>query len=233
LLLNLILCPAVLAINMDDIANGNDAVSEDLISANPGTLSPEAAALTNRTAAGTGTAGRGTAATAAVSLNAQDHNILALISVLEETACVEGRLDVVQVMFNRVNDSLWPNTITGVAFQRGQFEPFFNTSAANVATEGKAAQFLARARGMSYRTALASLQQIKRDMANADKMKAARDFVGGRAYFKGVSQYRNRKSGDPRRRHGCNYYHTERSDNATNMKQRVNKAPLVVNGPAR
>ncbi len=163
-------------------------------------------------------------------LGGQDYNILALISVLEETACSDGRLDVVQTIFNRVNDNQWPSTVTGVAFQSGQFEPFFHTTPANVNTEGKAANFLSRQRGMSYTEALRAIQQVKTDMANEGKMRQARDFVGGRAYFKGVSQYRYRYNSDPRRRHGCNFYHTERGENSATLQRRIQKAPLRVTG---
>lgn len=163
-------------------------------------------------------------------LGGQDYNILALISVLEETACSDGRLDVVQTIFNRMNDNQWPSTVTGVAFQSGQFEPFFHTTPANVNNEGKAANFLSRQRGMTYTEALRAIQQVKADMKNENKMRQARDFVGGRAYFKGVSQYRYRAASDPRRRHGCNFYHTERGETAATLQRRVQKAPLRVTG---
>jgi hypothetical protein len=163
-------------------------------------------------------------------LGGQDYNILALISVLEETACSDGRLDVVQTVFNRMNDNQWPSTVTGVAFQSGQFEPFFHTTPANVNNEGKAANFLSRQRGMTYTEALRAIQQVKTDMKNENKMRQARDFVGGRAYFKGVSQYRYRLASDPRRRHGCNFYHTERGETSATLQRRVQKAPLRVTG---
>ena len=77
---------------------------------------------------------------------------------------------------------------------------------------------------MSYDSALNALRSVKRDVADSNKMLQARNFVGGRTYFKGESEYPNRvASEDPLRKSGCNFHHIEPKQQTYSELNRLEK----------
>ena len=161
-----------------------------------------------------------------VKVSNSELNMLAALAVLESGAnCSEERLDIVQSVFNRINSNRFPNDIQSVAFASGQFQPFFPpVRVANVNTETSAATHISQKRGMSYDSALNALRSVKRDVADSNKMLQARNFVGGRTYFKGESEYPNRvASEDPLRKSGCNFHHIEPKQQTYSELNRLEK----------
>lgn len=146
-----------------------------------------------------------------IKLSSTDMNILASIAVLESGQnCSEERLDIVQSVFNRINSGQFPNTVQSVTFAANQFEPFFHIGPQTVNTETGAASHISKERGMSYEQALNAIRQVKNDVGDEIKMKAAKTFVGGRTFFKGQSEYDHRVAAeDPLRKQGCNFHHIE------------------------
>lgn len=161
-------------------------------------------------------------------------NALATLALLEAGSKCTAT-DPVQVVFNRLNDPSQPNTLNGVMFASGQFQPYsdpkrkFQAQPWMVDTETKAASFVVTHRGGTPASALAEIRRIKAEMGDPQKMKNSRDFVGGRTFFKGVSQYPNRVvREDPLRKQGCNFYHIEKGQSYSSLSGLKKRGPLKV-----
>lgn len=154
-------------------------------------------------------------------------NVLATLAILEAgMGCSEERLDIAQVIFNRINLGEWGRSITSVAFARGQFEAFFRLRPNQVDTEAEGAAAIARLRGVSQSRALAALRAFKRDLGDPAKMRNARRFVGGRVFFKGTSQLRYRvASEDPMRGPGCNFFHIGSGQTYSQLQKLEQRGP--------
>lgn len=99
--------------------------------------------------------------TKAVEANVDDLTLLAAIIEIEAGTNYEGGVAVGNVVLNRVNSSKFPNTISGVIYQRGQFPGAHN---------GKLAKVLARGpKSACVQAAQAALN--------------GENYVGGRLYF--------------------------------------------------
>ena len=162
-------------------------------------------------------------------------NALATLALLEAGSKCTAT-DPVQVVFNRLNDPSQPKTLNGVMFARGQFQPYSDPKRGlqaqpwMVDTETKAASFVVNHRaGYTHTSALAEIRRIKAEMGDPQKMKNSRDFVGGRTFFKGVSQYPNRVvSEDPLRQQGCNFYHIGRGQSYSSLSGLEKHGPIRV-----
>jgi hypothetical protein len=163
----------------------------------------------------------------ALQISSREANMLAALAILEEPAGCP-RLDVVQVVLNRVASPRWPSDIERVAFQGGQFQPFFGVAPSQVDTEAEAARLVSRKRKETYSRALGAIRDVKAAMGDARQMADSRDFVGGRTSFKGVSQYRHMWNEDVRRRYGCNFYHREKSQSWKELENNRARTPGVV-----
>ena len=132
------------------------------------TLEEEAAKKAAEEAAKNAVANSGAATTqgAAVSASADDVTLLAAIIQCEAGGCsYQGQLAVGAVVMNRVKSSSFPNTISGVIYQRGQFSP---------ARTGKLASRLAR--GVSASCRQAAMEAL-----------SGKDNTNGAKYFKYAS----------------------------------------------
>lgn len=110
--------------------------------------------------------GAATTQGSAVSASADDVTLLAAIIQCEAGGCsYEGKLAVGAVVMNRVKSSSFPNTISGVIYQRGQFSP---------ARTGKLASRLAR--GVSASCRQAAMEAL-----------SGKDNTNGAKYFKYAS----------------------------------------------
>ena len=110
--------------------------------------------------------GAATTQGAAVSASADDVTLLAAIIQCEAGGCsYQGQLAVGAVVMNRVKSSSFPNTISGVIYQRGQFSP---------ARTGKLASRLAR--GVSASCRQAAMEAL-----------SGKDNTNGAKYFKYAS----------------------------------------------
>ena len=132
------------------------------------TLEEEAAKKAAEEAAKNAAANSGAATTqgAAVSASADDVTLLAAIIQCEAGGCsYQGQLAVGAVVMNRVKSSSFPNTISGVIYQRGQFSP---------ARTGKLASRLAK--GVSASCRQAAMEAL-----------SGKDNTNGAKYFKYAS----------------------------------------------
>ena len=110
--------------------------------------------------------GAATTQGSAVSASADDVTLLAAIIQCEAGGCsYQGQLAVGAVVMNRVKSSSFPNTISGVIYQRGQFSP---------ARTGKLASRLAR--GVSASCRQAAMEAL-----------SGKDNTNGAKYFKYAS----------------------------------------------
>jgi len=173
-----------------------------------------------------------------------DMNVLTTLAILEAGAsCLEEWLDVAQVVFNRIHSPLYnQNTVSQVAFASGQFEPFFSilgrqnsTLRSRIfATQNESAAFASRKRrGLSVSMANNRINDMKNQLQDESKMRAARDFVGGRSFFLGANMSFSEARGDVRRRRGCNHYKigirmADVNRHRRHMPSLVEKAPLKV-----
>ncbi len=83
---------------------------------------------------------------AATSASADDMTLLAAIIQCEAgSECYEGKVAVGAVVLNRVRSSRWPNSISGVIYQSGQFSPVRNGSLARVLASGNISSSCRRA----------------------------------------------------------------------------------------
>ena len=132
------------------------------------TLEEEAAKKAAEEAAKNAAANSGAATTqgSAVSASADDVTLLAAIIQCEAGGCsYAGQLAVGAVVMNRVKSSSFPNTISGVIYQSGQFSP---------ARTGKLASRLAR--GVSASCRQAAMEAL-----------SGKDNTNGAKYFKYAS----------------------------------------------
>ncbi|PCJ19765.1 MAG: hypothetical protein COB02_06130 [Candidatus Cloacimonadota bacterium] len=152
-----------------------------------------------------------------VKLSSYDLNALASIAVLEAGAnCQKETLDVAQVIFNRINSRYFKNTIDQVVFRYKAFEPFGSVDGTSnkskrsriFNTRDKSLKYIADfRRGMDYKKAKTRVDIFINALKNTTKMKAARNFVGGRAFFLGSNQSYHPSRGDVTRdRRKCNHY---------------------------
>ena len=163
----------------------------------------------------------------AINISGSELNALAALAILESgTQCQVERLDVAHVVFNRMNSPAFPSTVRSVVFQKGQFEPFFGHQFWEVSTQVRAASFVSKKRGMSYARALEQISRFKANLQDPNKMRNARSFVGGRTYFKGVTQYKHRVANeDPRRKYGCNFFHIGNGQSYGELISLENRGP--------
>jgi len=151
-----------------------------------------------------------------VKITGFDMNVLTTLAILEAGArCQEETLDVAQVVMNRVNHPLFPNTIPGVSFQSGQFQPYFGILGNSrrsrrqriFSSKGNAAQYAADHRaGLSRSMASNRMNRMEEELQNASKMRNAINFVDGRVFFLGANMSYHPNRGDVRRKRGCNHY---------------------------
>ncbi|XHX80942.1 MAG: peptidoglycan DD-metalloendopeptidase family protein [Stenomitos frigidus ULC029] len=154
-----------------------------------------------------------------------DKNVAAVLSILEAPSR-QGRLDVSQVIANRVGTNFGGHggNVRDQAFAPGQFQPFFSKAQGGYGIEKgeiqdreSAIKALKKA-GYSTEEATDALAAFFRDVADGAKVADSAAKVGGRAYFKGVSEYGNKRADDFLRRQGENFFHHEDGD-TKNRKQ--------------
>ncbi len=86
------------------------------------------------------------ASSGGTSASSDDMTLLAAIIQCEAgSECYEGKVAVGAVVLNRVRSSRWPNSISGVIYQRGQFSPVSNGSLARVLASGNISSACRRA----------------------------------------------------------------------------------------
>ena len=86
------------------------------------------------------------ASSGGTSASSDDMTLLAAIIQCEAgSECYEGKVAVGAVVLNRVRSSRWPNSISGVIYQRGQFSPVSNGSLARVLARGNISSACRRA----------------------------------------------------------------------------------------
>ena len=145
-----------------------------------------------------------------------DKFVGAVISILEAPSR-QGRVDVAQVVANRTASNFggYGGTIRDQAFAPGQFQPFFQETYGigknDIQNKDSAIKALQKA-GYSVSQATEAIDNFFADIADNAKVADSAAKVGGRAYFKGVSQYGNMSGDDFLRNHGENFFHHENSD---------------------
>lgn len=83
---------------------------------------------------------------ASINASASDMTLLAAIIQCEAgSECYEGKVAVGAVVMNRMRSSRWPNSISGVIYQSGQFSPVRNGSLARVLASGNISSACRRA----------------------------------------------------------------------------------------
>lgn len=182
-----------------------------------------------------------------VKLSNYDLNALASIAILEAGAkCQQETLDVAQVVFNRLNSKYFKNTMDEVLFRYKAFEPFGPVDGKSGAAKragifnsrDKSLKYVADFRkGIDYRLAKERVEKFISDLKDVTRMKGARNFVGGRAFFLGSNMSYHPSRGDvTRNKHRCNRYKFglyNDSELRTHKKVKdelVREAPLEVIG---
>lgn len=151
-----------------------------------------------------------------------DKFVGAVLSILEAPSR-QGRLDVAQVVSNRVGTNFGGAgaNIRDQAFAQGQFQPFFAETYGigknDIQNKDTAIKALQKA-GYSVQQATEAIDNFFADIADNAKVADSAAKVGGRAYFKGVSEYGNMQSSDFLRNQGENFFHHEDKD-TTNRVQ--------------
>lgn len=143
-----------------------------------------------------------------------DQYLAAVLSILEAPSR-QGRVDVAQVLANRVQNNYggFGKSIRDQAFASGQFEPFFGVNRNSIQDRNSAIRFLQEKRGMSAQQAEREISQALSDFRNPAMASDSASKVGNRAHFKGTSQYKNMVSGeDFLRQDGENFFHYDGSD---------------------
>jgi hypothetical protein len=176
-------------------------------------------------------------------VTSREMNVLVTLALLESAPnCEYGPLDVLHVVFNRINNPLFPDTVEKIAFQSGAFQPFFALNGrANAALRNqtfssreKAAAFAAKKRkGLTKAAALQKMTEIEADLKDKQKMQGSRDFVGGRSFFLGSTQSFRPEFGDVRRKKGSNHFKygilsADRNRHKPYCEQLIESAPLKV-----
>lgn len=174
-----------------------------------------------------------------------DMRILTSLALLEAGPnCDSGPLDVSQVVFNRLNNPLFPDTIPKIVFQLGQFQPFFGLDGTHpnrvdaqkkvFATDQSAAQFIAKKRkGLDPTLALAKIKEIEEAYADTVAMKNSIQFIDGRSFFLGSTMSFRPDVGDVRRKKGCNHFKygilsADRARHKPYKEELLKKAPTSV-----
>jgi LAS superfamily LD-carboxypeptidase LdcB len=147
---------------------------------------------------------RGTSTTSTQSSGATDvsqwgsptdiHNLI-VTSVLESTG-VQNQVDVAVSIMNRVNSPNFPNTITEVVYQSGQYEPNFGYSP--VTSKEEAIQRIALKTG-SIESAIQEYETLEAALNDPRMIAESQAFLGGATDFRGQVLLHNMKSGDPYR----------------------------------
>ncbi|MGL5061340.1 MAG: phage tail tape measure protein [Microcoleus sp.] len=163
---------------------------------------------------------------------AQMYQLAAL--AVAESPTREGRADVAQAVFNRINAGYGAD-VTEVAFAPGQFEPYFGVNPQQTSTRAGAIAFL-RSRGYSEEQAIAALDQSIVDFSDPAMMRNSAQHVGGRTSFKGTSEYGNFNPEEDRLRYEReNFYHIDSGQTYDQLAQYQSQAPsaIVIQGAAR
>lgn len=165
-------------------------------------------------------------------LSEAELNILVTTALLEAgNRCRHDARDVTQLILNRVNSpSGFPNSITGVIFEKEQFESVFKLKPQDINTKEKAISTLMRDRKYKRSEAIKNYNELIADFKNESLMQNSTSFVRGYAFLKGEREIRNRHASDPLRHPGCNFFHpntyTAPSDQL--LKTRRDKAPTRI-----
>jgi len=154
---------------------------------------------------------------------------LAALAVAEAPSR-QGRVDVAQTVFNRINATragLFPfgQNITETAFQDKQFAPYFGIDPKTIRDRQTAIDFLVSQRKIPRKDAEAAYEQFIKDLNNPEMRENSRQFLRGRISFKGVEEIANRVATgkgpadydtyDPQRASNENYFHIVREENQT------------------
>jgi hypothetical protein len=162
-------------------------------------------------------------------LNETEMYRLAALAVMEAPTRM-GRLDVTQAVFNRIASGQYGGkSVTGVAFARGQFEPYFGVSPSQIQGSEGAIAVLQRKRGMSRAQAIAELNQYISDLGDPIKMADARKHVGGRTDFKGTTMYGYMsKKEDRLRTYGENFFHISPGQSYSQLSKYEAAGPVSI-----
>ena len=147
-----------------------------------------------------------------------DQFVGAVLSILE-SGSRQGRVDVAQVIANRVGTNFdgFGKSIREQAFASNQFQPFFKNSygiGKNDIQDGSSAIAALKKAGFSSSDAKKQLNNFFADVQNQSMTSDSQSKVGGRAYFKGVSERGNMDSTSFLRSRALteNFYHNEDID---------------------
>lgn len=147
-----------------------------------------------------------------------DQFVGAVLSILE-SGSRQGRVDVAQVISNRVGTNFdgFGKSIRSQAFASGQFQPFFKGTygiGKNDIQDMDSAITALKKAGFSSSGAKSALNNFFSDVQNPAMVADSKSKVGGRAYFKGVSERRHMSGDDFLRSRALteNFYHHEDSD---------------------
>ncbi|MGG6283662.1 thermonuclease family protein [Leptolyngbya sp. AN03gr2] len=145
-----------------------------------------------------------------------DSYVVAVLAILESPTR-QGRLDVTQVVANRVANNYdgRGRTIRDQAFASGQFQPFFSRAQGGygigrneIQDKESAIRALQKA-GFSRAQAEQHITHYFSDVANPVMRRESESKVRNLANFKGTTQYRHMRPGDFLRQQGENFYHPE------------------------
>ncbi|MEM9091840.1 MAG: hypothetical protein AAGC93_24270 [Cyanobacteria bacterium P01_F01_bin.53] len=157
---------------------------------------------------------------------------LITLSILEAPT-LKGRLDVIQSVFNRLNTPQvdlgnYGTNITEVVFAEGQYEPYFHLSPNAIVDFDSAVTLLAR-HGYTHRQAKTALAEVTTALQDPQQVTNARNHVGGRTAFKGISQYPHRvPSEDPLRAKGENFFHIDANQTYEQLTELAKLGPETV-----
>ncbi len=160
---------------------------------------------------GSGTIG-GSQATSGIASTPDQWTALTL--AILESPTLQGRLDVLVVIANRVGNVFggYGTTVRDQAFASGQFEPFFNgISREDIKDRESAVAALGR-KGYSQAQAAQALDELLKATTDPAKVGESESKIKNFVYFKGVSEYKNMQSGDFLRQYGENFFHSESGD---------------------
>jgi hypothetical protein len=140
-----------------------------------------------------------------VDSSSPDFWLLAIATLLENSD-PQGAADVAQAIYNRVESPSWPNSIRGVIFQPGQFQPVrdYGTPGAwsSIKDKESAINFLKKYGGGRNQT---QLEQVSAALLDQNRQRSAANFVGPRDNFRAIAFERanNHLADDTeQRRHG-------------------------------
>lgn len=129
-------------------------------------------------------------ASAVVSYSDQDYEVLKKIVQAEAGGCdMKGRILVANVVINRVKDGSFPNTITGVVYEKSQFSPVSNGSINTCSVSSETEEAVNRAlAGEDYsQGALYFMNRKRSESGNVSWFDSRLDYLfyyGGHEFFK-------------------------------------------------